>query len=240
MTASARTNPLLATGLAVVLTGGTLAAAAPAQAQPGSASAAAVVAAKAVSSSTTVEVSSATVEFGAPVTAVAEVATTSGTPAGEVTFVVGGLATKVAVSAGVATLRIRDAVRGLNTVSATFTPSDTTTYEGSAASPTSFTVTKADTTTRLRVSGKRVGEGTSATVMAIGFHRTVPNGKARLVLRRVGQDGILQRRQGKLGAGSRGFTLGKLDRGRYTAVVRYLGDDNHRRSKMVKSFFVRR
>lgn len=237
MSASVRTKNLIAAGLAVVLTGGGLAATAPAQA---SSSGAAVVAARAAQSSTKLTVAPMTVEYGAPVTAQAQVTTTSGVPAGDVTFVVDGVAAKVPVVGGVAKLEIRPSDVGVQTVSATFVPSDPVNYQGSTAAPASFTVTKADTTTRLRMIGKQVGEPTSATVKVVGFHRTVPAGTVKLVLRKVGDDEILETRRGRLGKGSRGFDLGILERGRYRAVVKYLGDTNHRRSTMAKRFWVSR
>ncbi|MCW2832674.1 MAG: Adhesin-like protein [Nocardioides sp.] len=237
MSASIRTKTFVAGGLAVVLTGGGLAATAPAQA---SAPGAAVVAARAVPSSTTLRVAPRAIQYGAPVAATAQVTTTSGVPAGEMTFVVDGVSTKAPVVGGIAKLEIRPSDVGVQTVSATFTPSDPAAYQGSAASPASFTVTKADTTTRLRIIGKEVGEETSATIMVIGFHRTVPSGKVKMVLRRAGQSQVLETRRGRLGKGSRGFDLGPLERGRYRAVVKYLGDTNHRRSAMAKRFWVSR
>ncbi|HXH78287.1 Ig-like domain-containing protein [Nocardioides sp.] len=237
MTASVRTKNLLATALAAVLTGGGLAAA-PAQAS--TAGAAAVSAARAAQSSTTLTVSPTTIEFGASVEATAQVTTTSGAPAGEVTFVVDGVSTKVSVVGGIAKLEVKPSDVGVQTVGATFTPSDPVNYQGSSAAPSSFTVVKADTTTRLRIIGKQLGEETSATVKVIGFHRTVPSGKVKLVLRRAGQSEILETRRGRLGKGSRGFDLGLLERGRYRAVVTYLGDANHRRSTVAKRFWVSR
>lgn len=237
MSASVRTKNVLATALVAVLTGGGLAAA---PAQGSTAGATAISAARAVQSSTALTVVPTTIEFGAPVTATAQVTTTSGVPAGEVTFVVDGVSTKVPLAGGIAKLQIRPSDMGVQTVSATFTPSDPAAYQGSSAAPASFTVVKADTTTRLRIIGKQVGEGTSATVMVIGFHRTVPSGKVKLVLRKAGQSEILEARRGRLGKGSRGFNLGLLERGRYRAVVTYLGDTAHRRSTMAKRFWVSR
>lgn len=233
MTASARTNPLLAAGLAVVLTGGGLAAAAPAQA--GTAAASTVSAARAAQSSTALRVSPRTVGYGAQVTAIARVTTTSGSPEGDVTFVIDGVALKVPVEEGFATLEIKQAAAGVNTVSATFTPSDSVNYESSSAPPTSFTVDKSATVTRVRLMGDLIGDGVSTTIEVIGLNGTVATGKVRLVLRKVGDEDFRKVMQGKLGRNSRGFSLGRLD-GKYRIVVKYLGDNNHRRSKTVKRF----
>ena len=86
-------------------------------------------------STTALTLSPATAGYGAPVTATAKVTTTGGTPDGDVTFVVGGVSTKVPVKDGAASLVIDQAVVGTTPVSATFTPKDATHYEGSSATP---------------------------------------------------------------------------------------------------------
>ncbi len=236
MSGSVRTKNLLATAVAVALAGSGLAVSAPAQA--GAAHASTVIAAKAVASSTALTVSPRTVGYGAPVTAIARVTTASGSPEGDVTFVIQGAALKVPVEDGFATVEIKRASVGVTTVSATFTPKDGVTYEGSSAPATSFTVDKSATVTRVRVMGDLVGDGVSTTVEVVGLNGTVATGKVRLVLRKVGDEEFRKVMQGRLGRNSRGFSLGRLD-GRYRMVVKYLGDGNHERSKAVKRFRVR-
>jgi len=74
------------------------------------------------------------------------------------------------------------------------------------------------------------------------FRRTAcqPTGKVKLILRKVGNLGFLKAKSGTLAKGARTFNLGRLGRGRYKVVVKYLGDSNHLRSKTVKRFRVRR
>lgn len=191
-------------------------------------------------SSTALSLSRTTAGYGAPVTATAKVTTPGGTPEGDVTFVVDGVSTKVQVKDGAASLVINQAAVGDNPVSATFTPKDTTHYEGSSATPVNLEVTRAATSTRVKLIGKRVGERTSARVKVVGVNKTVPTGKVKLVLRKAGNKGFHKVRRGALAKGVRGFNLGRLAKGKYRVAVKYTGDSNHRRSKIVKRFRVRR
>ncbi|EON24457.1 adhesin-like protein [Nocardioides sp. CF8] len=191
-------------------------------------------------SSTALTLSRTRAGYGAPVTATAKVTTPGGTPAGDVTFVVDGVSTKVQVKDGAASLVINQAAVGDNPVSATFTPKDTTHYEGSSATPVNLEVTKAATSTRVKIIGKRVGERTSARIKVVGINKTVPTGKVKLVLRKAGNKGFHKVRRGTLAKGTRGFNLGRLGKGKYKVAVKYKGDSNHRRSKTVKRFRVRR
>ncbi|WP_107705531.1 Ig-like domain-containing protein [Nocardioides allogilvus] len=191
-------------------------------------------------SSTALTLSRTRAGYGAPVTATAKVSTPGGTPAGDVTFVVDGVSTKVQVKDGAASLVINQAAVGDNPVSATFTPKDTTHYEGSSATPVNLEVTKAATSTRVKIIGKRVGERTSARIKVVGINKTVPTGKVKLVLRKAGNKGFHKVRRGTLAKGTRGFNLARLGKGKYRVAVKYKGDSNHRRSKTVKRFRVRR
>jgi len=190
-------------------------------------------------STTTLTLSPATAGYGAPVTATAKVTTPGGTPDGEVTFVVGGVSTKVPVKAGAASLVIDQTVVGTHAVSATFTPKDATHYEGSSATPVTLKVSKAATSTKVKITGKRARQRTTAAIKVVGINKTVPTGKVKLVLRKVGNQGFHTAKSGRLAKGARIFNLGRLGKGRYKVVVKYLGDSNHLRSKTVKRFRVR-
>jgi hypothetical protein len=190
-------------------------------------------------SSTALTLTPATAGYGAPVTATAKVTTTGGTPAGDVTFVVDGVSTKVPVKDGAASLVIDEAVVGSHAVSATFTPKDAIHYEGSSATPATLKVSKAATSTKVKIIGKRVRERTSAAIKVVGINKTVPTGKVKLVLRKAGNQGFHKAKSGTLAKGARTFNLGRLGKGRYKVVVKYLGDGNHLRSKTVKRFRVR-
>lgn len=190
-------------------------------------------------SSTVLTLAPATAGYGAAVTATAKVTTPGGTPDGDVTFVVGGVSTKVPVKDGAASLVIDQAAVGDNPVSATFTPKDTIHYEGSAAAPVNLKVSKASTSTKVKITGKRVRERTAAIIKVVGINKTVPTGKVKLVLRKVGNQGFHKVKSGSLAKGSRGFNLGRLGKGKYKVVVKYAGDANHLKSKTVKRFRVR-
>lgn len=191
-------------------------------------------------STTALTLTPATAGYGAPVTATAKVTTPGGTPDGDVTFVVGGVSTKVQVKDGAASLVIDQAVVGDNAVSATFTPKDAVHYEGSSATPANLKVSKASTSTKVKITGKRVRERTSATIKVVGINKTVPTGRVKLVLRKVGNQGFHKAKSGALAKGSRGFNLGRLGKGKYKVVVKYVGDANHLKSKTIKRFRVRR
>lgn len=191
-------------------------------------------------SATALTLAPATAGYGAPVTATAKVTTPGGTPDGDVTFVVDGVSTKVQVKDGAASLVIDQAEVGNNAVSATFTPKDAIHYEGSSATPANLKVTKAATSTKVKITGKRVRERTAAAIKVVGINKTVPTGKVKLVLRKVGNKGFLKVKSGKLAKGSRGFNLGRLGKGKYKVVVKYVGDANHLKSKTIKRFRVRR
>jgi hypothetical protein len=190
-------------------------------------------------STTALTLSPATAGYGAPVTATAKVTTPGGTPTGDVTFVVDGVSTKVPVKDGAASLVIDQAVVGPHAVSATFTPKDATHYEGSSATPATLTVSKAATSTRVKITGKRVRERTAAAIKVVGINKTVPTGKVKLVLRKAGNQGFHTAKSGTLAKGARTFNLGRLGKGRYKVVVKYLGDVNHLKSKTIKRFRVR-
>lgn len=89
------------------------------------------------------------------------------------------------------------------------------------------------------VSGTHVRERTFA-IRVVGANSTVPSGKVKLVLRKVGNKSFHKVRRRSLTKGSRTFTLGKLGKGKYKVVTKYRGDANHLRSRTVKRFRVRR
>lgn len=191
-------------------------------------------------SSTELTLSPVTAGFGGATTATAKVTTTGGPAEGDVTFVVAGVSTKVPVSNGQATLEIDEAAIGSNAVSATFTPKDAAHFEPSSAAPATFKVSKAATSTKVKITGKRLRQPTATTIKVVGINKTSATGKVKLVLRKAGNQGFQKAKSGALAKGSRGFNLGKLGKGRYKVVVTYLGDANHLRSKTVKNFLVRR
>lgn len=179
-------------------------------------------------------------EYGQDVTATAKVTTSSGTPDGDVAFSVDGLATKAKVGKdGVATLVLPDAPTGSHSVTATFVPRDATTYDGSTSTPQVWTVAKARTRMRVPVTGRTTTVATRVGVKAKGVFDTVPTGKVRIKVKRIGKPGKwVKVRRLDDGAARAGF--GRLKKGRYQVVVVYRGDANHRYLKKTKQFRVTR
>ena len=196
-----------------------------------------VVAAK---STTTLTLSKSASRYGEDVTATAKVVTSSGAPDGDVAFSVDGVATKAKVDKdGVATLVLPDAPVGNHSVTASFVPKDTAHYDGSTSAPQAWAIEKARTKMRVPVTGKRRDVVTKVGVKAAGAFGTVPTGKVKIKLKRIGKVGrwvkVRKLRDGEAKAG-----FGKLKVGRYRVVVKYRGDDNHLDKRKVKTFRVRR
>jgi hypothetical protein len=196
-----------------------------------------VVAAK---STTTLTLSKTASKYGEDVTATAKVVTSSGAPDGDVAFSVDGVATKARVDKdGVATLVLPDAPVGNHSVTASFVPKDTAHYDGSTSAPQAWAIEKARTKMRVPVTGKRRDVVTKVGVKAAGAFGTVPTGKVKIKLKRIGKVGrwvkVRKLRDGEAKAG-----FGKLKVGRYRVVVKYRGDGNHLAKRKVKTFRVRR
>ena len=194
------------------------------------------------SSTTTLTLDRTTSEYGQDVTATAKVTTSAGTPDGDVAFSVDGLATKAKVGRdGVATLVLPDAGAGAHSVAATFVPREPMTYDGSATPAQTLTVSKARTRIRVPVTGRTTKVVTRVGVKAKGVFETVPTGKVRITVKRLGQRGKwVKVRVRTLDAGTAKAGFGRLKKGRYRAVVVYRGDDNHRYLKKSKKFRVTR
>ena len=193
------------------------------------------------SSTTTLALDRTASEYGQDVTATAKVTTSSGTPDGDVAFSVDGLATKAKVGKdGVATLVLPDAGPGSHLVTATFVPRDATAYDGSASAAQSWTVTKARTRMRIPVTGLTTSVVTRVGVKAKGVYDTVPTGKVRIKVKRIGKRGkwVKVRTLDDTGSARAGF--GRLKKGRYQVVVVYRGDANHRYLKKARTFRVTR
>lgn len=178
--------------------------------------------------------------YGQDVTATAKVTTSAGTPDGDVAFSVDGLATKAKVGKdGVATLVLPDAPTGSHSVTATFVPRDATAYDGSTSVAQAWTVAKARTRMRIPVTGRTTTAVTRVGVKAKGAFDTVPTGKVRITVKRIGKPGKWVRVR-TLDDGSARAGFGRLKKGRYRVVVVYRGDANHRYLKKTKQFRVTR
>lgn len=193
------------------------------------------------SSTTTLALDRTASEYGQDVTATAKVTTSSGIPDGDVAFSVDGLATKARVGKdGVATLVLPDAGAGSHNVSATFVPRDATAYDASTSVAQAWTVSQARTRIRIPVTGRTTQVVTRVGVRAKGVYDTVPTGKVRITVKRIGKRGkwVKVRTLDASGFARAGF--GRLKKGRYQAVVVYRGDANHRYLRKAKQFRVTR
>ena len=193
------------------------------------------------SSTTTLTLDKTASEYGQDVTATAKVTTSSGVPDGDVAFSVDGVATKARVGkGGLATLVLPDAGAGTHSVTATFVPRETAAYDASASPAQAWTVSPARTRMRIPVTGRTTKVATKVGVKAKGVFDTVPTGKVRIKVKRIGKAGrwVKVRTLDANGAARAGF--GRLKKGRYRATVVYRGDANHRYLKKAKTFRVTR
>lgn len=193
------------------------------------------------SSTTTLTLATTASEYGQDVAATAQVTTSSGSTNGDVAFVVDGLATTVRLDRdGTATLVLPDAAPGTHSVTATFVPRKSTTDDASTSTALAWTVSKARTRMRVPVTGRTTKVVTRVGVRAKGVFDTVPTGKVRIKVTRIGKAGtwVRVRTLDATGAAKAGF--GRLKKGRYRATVVYRGDANHRYLKKTRKFRVTR
>ena len=194
--------------------------------------------------STTLTLSKTATKYGQDVTATAKVVGTGaavGAGDGDVAFSVDGKITTAKVDKdGVATLVLPDTAVGGHSVTATFVPKDAARFDGSASAAQVWDVAKARTKLRVPVTGKRTGKVTKVGVKAKGAFGTVPTGKVKIKLKRLGNAGrwVKVRKLSDTGAAKAGF--GKLKAGRYKVTVKYRGDTNHDRARKLKTFRVTR
>lgn len=178
-------------------------------------------------------------EYGEVVMATARVSSSTGAPQGAVAFSVDGLATQAGLdAAGVASLTLLPARTGSHHVTATFVPADATQSTGSTSPAQTWTVVRARTTMGVPISGKRRGRATRVGVEVDGAFDTVPTGKVRIRVTRIGKPGAWVKGS-RLDSGRAAVTFGRLTVGRYRVVVDYLGDADHLTRHKVKKIRVR-
>lgn len=147
---------------------------------PGSATQSFVVSDK-ITSTVDLVVDPATAEPGQPVTATATVATSSGMPSGTVTFAVDGAPVGDAPvdESGTASLSGLTPELGSHVVRATFTPSSTTSTEGSF-DEAGLSVAKVASATTVTVSGGADGDVATIDVVPEGSSASVPTGTVQV------------------------------------------------------------
>ena len=190
---------------------------------------------------TTLTVSRSTAAYGQDVSASATVTSPSGVPSGEVAFTVDGTVTRARVGKdGVASLVLPDRAIGTHTVTATFVPADALMYVGGTSVTKLLTVSKAETLLKIPVAGRTTTTVTRVGVKAKGRYDTVPTGKVRIKVKRLGKPGKWARNRTLSAAGTARIGLGVLAAGRYRAVVVYKGDTNHLQARKIKTFRVKK
>jgi hypothetical protein len=190
---------------------------------------------------TTLTLSRSTAAYGQDVPASATVTSPSGVPSGEVAFTVAGTVTRARVDKdGVASLVLPDRPIGTHTVTATFVPTDALMYVGGTSVTKLLTVSKAETLLKAPVTGRTTKTVTRVGVKAKGRYDTVPTGKVRIKVKRLGKPGKWARNRTLGAAGTARIGLGILAAGRYRAVVIYKGDTNHLEARKIKTFRVKK
>jgi hypothetical protein len=192
-------------------------------------------------STTTLSLSTAQSAYGQSVTATAAVATVPGPAQGDVVFSVDGLAFSANLGAtGTATVVLPDAAAGQHAVSATFVPQLPTSQQASTSPTQAWVVTQVRTRLQVRVIGKGARIPTSVQVKAAGEYGSLPTGRVKVVVNRVGTVGRTRvvRSLGSTAVAVAG--LGRLPKGDYRLVVTYAGDTQHLRERHVERFHVHR
>lgn len=179
-------------------------------------------------SSTTLALSTPQSAYGQIVTATAAVSSVPGPPEGDVVFSVDGVEIKANLGAsGTAAAVLPTLPVGDHAVSATFVPQFPQAQQGSSSPTQTWTVVRVRTRLQVRVIGKGVRIPTSVQVKAAGEYGSLPTGRVRLVLHRIGSTGSERARRRLSSSGVAVADFGRLPKGRYRLVVTYSGDSQH-------------
>jgi len=192
-------------------------------------------------STTTLSLSTSQSAYGQSVTATAAVATVPGPAQGDVVFSVDGLAFSANLGAtGTATVVLPDAAVGQHAVSATFVPQLPTSQQASTSPTQAWVVTQVRSRLQVRVIGKGARIPTSVQVKAAGEYGSLPTGRVKVVVTRVGTDDRTRVARPLSSTAVAVAGLGRLRKGDYRLVVTYAGDTQHLRERDAERFHVRR
>lgn len=181
-----------------------------------------------VPSSTSLALSTVQSAYGQVVTATAVVTTAGASPDGDVVFSVDGTAIKANLGfGGTATVVLPRFGVGAHPVSATFVPEPRASQQASTSPTQDWVVVQVRTRLQVRVIGKGVRIPTSVQVKAAGEYGSLPTGRVRLVLHRIGSTGSERARRRLSSSGVAVADFGRLPKGRYRLVVTYSGDSQH-------------
>ncbi|GAA1434689.1 hypothetical protein GCM10009641_28700 [Mycobacterium cookii] len=199
------------------------------------------VAASGAPSSTALVLSATESAYGQSVTASARVVSDGGQPQGDVVFAVDDLRIKANLGAGgAATIVLPRLLVGTHAVAATYVPQLPAAQSGSSSSTEEWVVAPARSHLQVQVAGRRTRVATSVRLRVDGDYGTRPAGRVRVGLRRAGV-GRVARVGVRLDAGGAAVArLGRLRAGGYRVEVTYVGDSQHRRTRVVGRFRVPR
>jgi len=192
-------------------------------------------------SSTTLTLSATESAYGQSVTASAQVVSAGGQPQGDVVFAVDDLRIKANLGAGgAATVVLPRLLVGTHAVAATYVPQFPGEQSGSSSSTAGWVVAPARSILQVQVAGRRTRVPTSVRLRVDGDYGTRPTGRVRVDLRRSGA-GRVARVAVRLDTnGAAVARLGRLRSGGYRVEVTYVGDSQHRRTRVVERFRVPR
>ena len=192
-------------------------------------------------STTTLSLSTAQSAYGQSVIATAAVSTVPGPAQGDVVFAIDGVQFSANLGAtGTAAVVLPDAAVGQHAVSATFVPQLPTSQQGSTSPTQAWVVAQVRTRLQVRVIGKGARIPTSVQVKAAGDYGSVPTGRVKVVVNRVGTDDRTREVRSLSSTAVAVAGLGRLRKGDYRLVVTYAGDTQHLRERHVERFHVRR
>lgn len=195
-------------------------------------------AASAPPSSTTLALSATESAYGQSVTASAQVVSVGGQPEGDVVFAVDDLRIKAnLLGNGTASVVLPRLLVGTHAVSATYVP---TAHSGSSSPTVGWVVAPARSHLQVQVAGRRARIATSVRVRVDGDYGTRPTGRVRVDLRRAGAGRVARVGVRLDSTGAAVARLGRLRAGGYRVEVTYVGDSQHRRTRVVGRFRVPR
>ena len=198
-------------------------------------------AASAPPSSTTLTLSTTESAYGQSVTASAQVVSAGGQPQGDVVFAVDDLRIKANLGAGgAATVVLPRLLVGTHAVEATYVPQFPGEQSGSSSSPAGWVVAPARSILQVQVAGRRTRVPTTARLRVDGDYGTRPTGRVRVDLRRAGAGRVARVAVRLEPGGAAVARLGRLRAGGYRVEVTYVGDSQHRRTRVVERLRVPR
>ena len=189
---------------------------------------------------TTVSLNHSSAAYGLRTTLKASVSSSKGKPAGTVRFKVGSHGYTATVRNGTGSYTLPKLAPGSYKVSATFVPSNSATFTGSATTATpTLRITKDATRTTTSLGGVRLHQRPTEAIAVHSTHGALVTGKVRVQLKRYGT--VTQTRTVTLANGRATATFWKIGRaGTWRIVTTYVGNGSFTRSSVTKTVVVRK